>query len=132
MRVAAQLLEQIVTHAREVAPEECCGVLTGSERVATHVERAENEFADRMRYRIAPDELMRLTKVADSRGEDIIATYHSHPRSEAYPSQTDVNEVRMWDESLHLICSLSDPRSPVVRAFAIRGTDVEELEIDAG
>ncbi len=64
--------------------------------------------------------------LASERGEDVIATYHSHPRSEAYPSQTDINEVRNWDESLHLICSLEDPDAPVVRAFLIRGTDVEE------
>lgn len=132
MRVGRDLLDQIVAHARETAPEECCGVLTGLGREATHVEHAENEFADRMRYRIAPDEHYRLYELAGARGEDVIATYHSHPRSEAYPSQTDINEVRQWDESLHLICSLADSDAPVVRAFAIRGKDVEELEIDAG
>ena len=132
MRIPRNLIDQIVAHARETAPEECCGVLTGSGRDATHAERAENEFAHRMRYRIAPDELYRLTMLASERGEDVIATYHSHPRSEAYPSQTDINEVRNWDESLHLICSLEDPDAPVVRAFLIRGPDVEELELDHG
>jgi [CysO sulfur-carrier protein]-S-L-cysteine hydrolase len=132
VRIPPELIEEIVAHAREVAPEECCGVLTGLGTEATHVERAENEFAHRMRYRIAPDELFRLTQLAGSRGEDVIATYHSHPRSEAYPSQTDINEVSQWDESFHVICSLEDPANPVVRAFAIRGTHVDELELSDG
>ena len=129
MRIAPELIDEIVAHARDTSPEECCGLLTGTELDVTHVERALNEFADRMRYRIHPDEQFRIFQIASDRGEDVVATYHSHPRSEAYPSQTDINEVRNWPESFHVICSLEDPESPSVRAFAIRGNDVEELEI---
>lgn len=126
----ADLINKIVAHAREVAPEECCGVVTGTDGEAIAVERAENEFAHRMRYRISADEMFRIYKLADARGEEMLAFYHSHPRSEAYPSQTDINEASGLPESLHLICSLSDPEAPVVRAFSIRGGDVEEVGLD--
>jgi proteasome lid subunit RPN8/RPN11 len=130
MRMPPDLIDEIVAHAREVAPEECCGVVTGRDGLAAAVERAENEFADRMRYRISADEMFRIYRLADARGEEMLAFYHSHPRSEAYPSQTDINEAAGLPESLHLICSLADPERPVVRSFAIRGGDVEEVGLD--
>jgi proteasome lid subunit RPN8/RPN11 len=130
MRMSPELIAEIVAHAREVEPEECCGVVTGVDGEARAVERAENEFAHRMRYRISADEMFRIYKLADVRGEEMLAFYHSHPRSEAYPSQTDINEASGLPESLHLICSLQEPERPVVRAFAIRGNDVDEVELD--
>jgi proteasome lid subunit RPN8/RPN11 len=132
MRIPKELLDEIVAHARETAPEECCGVLTGADGSPSAVERAQNEFAHVMRYRISADEMMRIYKLADARGEEMLAFYHSHPRSEAYPSQTDINEAGGLPESVHLICSLEDPEAPVVRAFTISGNEVEELDLDAG
>jgi [CysO sulfur-carrier protein]-S-L-cysteine hydrolase len=129
MRITPDLIEEIVAHAREAAPEECCGVVTGADGLAAAVERAENEFAHAMRYRISADEMFRIYKLADARGEEMLAFYHSHPRSEAYPSQTDINEAKGLPESLHLICSLEEPDKPVVRAFKITGNDVEEVEL---
>jgi [CysO sulfur-carrier protein]-S-L-cysteine hydrolase len=129
MRIAPDLIDEIVAHAREVAPEECCGIVTGRDGEALAVERAENEFAHRMRYRISADEMFRIYKLADERGEEMLAFYHSHPRSEAYPSQTDINEASGLPESLHLICSLEDSDRPSVRAFSISGNEVEEVAL---
>jgi [CysO sulfur-carrier protein]-S-L-cysteine hydrolase len=130
MRMGPDLIAEIVAHAREAEPEECCGIVTGLDGEARGVERAENEFRHRMRYRIPADEMFRIYKLADARGEEMLAFYHSHPRSEAYPSQTDINEASGLPESLHLICSLEDAERPVVRAFAIRGDEVDEVELD--
>lgn len=132
MRLAPELIDRIVAHAREADPQECCGVITGRDGEALAVERAENEFAHRMRYRISADEMFRIYRLADDRGEEMMAFYHSHPRSEAYPSQTDINEASGLPESVHLICSLADPGDPSVRAFTIRGNDVQEVPLDGG
>ena len=128
--MSPELIDEIVAHARETSPEECCGIVCGRDGEALTVERAENEFAHRMRYRISADEMFRIYQLADGRGEEMVAFYHSHPRSEAYPSQTDINEASGLPESLHLICSLEDPASPVVRAFSISGNEVEEVSLD--
>ncbi len=132
MRMSQELIDEIVAHARETTPEECCGIVTGRDDEALAVERAENEFAHRMRYRISADEMFRIYKLADSRGEEMLAFYHSHPRSEAYPSQTDINEAGGLPESLHLICSLEHADAPSVRAFSIRGNEVEEVSLHGG
>ena len=59
----------------------------------------------------------------------MLAIYHSHPRSEAYPSQTDINLAGGWPECLpDLLARAAD--EPVVRAFCDRRPEVEEVELD--
>ena len=70
-----------------------------------------------------------VDEIEDGR-EEIAAIYHSHTKSEAYPSQTDVNLAANWPDPLYIICSLADPERPDVRAFAIRDGDVEEVALD--
>jgi proteasome lid subunit RPN8/RPN11 len=59
-----------------------------------------------------------------------VAIYHSHTRSAARPSQTDINESVMWPDQVQVIVSLEDPGTPDVRAFWIRDGKVEEEQLD--
>ena len=133
VRISSPLIDEIVTHARDDAPNECCGLIGGRDATATSVHRARNEFASPMRFRIESHDQLRITNAVESAGEELVALYHSHPRSEAYPSQTDVNLARevdaLWPGLLWLICSLAGAE-PVVRAFAIADGSVEEVGID--
>jgi proteasome lid subunit RPN8/RPN11 len=129
MRIDRRLLDEIVTHAREVAPNECCGLISGRNGHATALHRARNEFASPLRYNVHPQDLIRIVSEIDRSGEELAGIYHSHPRSDAYPSQTDVNLAANWPDPLYLICSLAEPDVPVVRAFAIRDGAVEEVEL---
>lgn len=81
-----------------------------------------------MRFRIESGDQLRILNEIDASGEELAALYHSHPRSEAYPSQTDVNLAEWWPGVVWLICSLAGPQ-PVVRAFEINDGDVTELEL---
>jgi len=129
MRISTDFLDEIVAHAREDAPNECCGLIAGTDGQATRVHRARNEFASPMRFNVHPQDLIRITTEIEDGGEELVGIYHSHPRSEAYPSQTDVNLAANWPDPLWLICSLADSE-PVVRAFSIRDGKVEEVELD--
>jgi [CysO sulfur-carrier protein]-S-L-cysteine hydrolase len=126
------MVDEIVAHAREDAPNECCGLIGGRDGRATSLHRARNEFASPLRYNVHPEDLLRITTEIERRGEELAGIYHSHTRSEAYPSQTDVNLAANWPDPLYLICSLVDPERPVVRAFAIRDGVIEgaDLEIE--
>ena len=130
MRIARQLLDEIVAHAREDAPNECCGMVAGADGRASRVYRARNAFGSPLRYEIHPQDQFRITMEIEERGEEIAAIYHSHTKSPAYPSQTDVNLATNWPDPLYVICSLADPEAPDVRAFAIREEAVEEVELD--
>ena len=90
--------------------------------------RAENEFASPMRFQIASGDQIRITNEIEARGEEIGAIFHSHPNTEALPSQTDVNLAAWWPGVAWVICSLAEPE-PSVRMFHIDGPELEEVEL---
>jgi [CysO sulfur-carrier protein]-S-L-cysteine hydrolase len=132
MRIARPLLEEIVAHAREEAPNECCGMLGGADETATRVYRARNAEASPLRYTIHPSDQIRIMTEIEERGEELAAIYHSHTKTAARPSQTDINLAENWPDPLYLICSLADPEGPDLRGFSIRAGLVEEVALDVG
>jgi proteasome lid subunit RPN8/RPN11 len=133
MQFDTAVLEEIADHAREDLPNECCGMIAGKNGRATSVYRARNAFESPLRYRVDDRDLFRIVErdIPDA-DEELVGIYHSHPGSEAYPSQTDINLADGWPDPLYLICSLADPENPVTRAFAIRDGGVAEVELAVG
>jgi proteasome lid subunit RPN8/RPN11 len=129
VRISEQLRAELIAHARDDAPNECCGMIAAEDGRFTAYFRAANEFASPMRFQIDSGDQIRITNEIEDRGEEIGAIFHSHPKSEAYPSQTDVNLAGWWPGVLWLICSLAEAE-PVVRAFRIDDNAVEEVELD--
>jgi proteasome lid subunit RPN8/RPN11 len=129
VRIGPDIVEEIVTHARREAPNECCGMIGARDGEATSLYRARNAEASPLRYTVHPQDQLRIMEQIDERGEQLAAIYHSHTGSPAYPSQTDVNLAENWPDPLYLICSVADPDSPDLRAFAIRDGDVEEADL---
>ncbi len=62
----------------------------------------------------------------EEQGWELGAIYHSHTRSEAYPSQTDVN-LAFYPDALYVIVSVRKPDDPQVRAFRIADERIEEV-----
>ena len=130
VRISQPLLDEIVAHARDDDPNECCGMVAGSNGAATRVYRARNAEASPFRYTIHPQDQFRITMEIEDQGEEIAAIYHSHTKSPAEPSQTDINLAENWPDPLYLICSIADPDTPQVRAFVIRDGAVEEVRLN--
>jgi proteasome lid subunit RPN8/RPN11 len=130
VRIAQHLIDEIVAHSRTDAPNECCGLVSGKDGAATEVFRARNEMASPLAYNVHPQDLLRITGVIESRGEDLAAIYHSHTRSPAEPSQTDINLAANWPDPVYLICSVTDPDAPVVRGWHLRGGAVAEVDLE--
>ncbi len=128
MILPADLRAALVAHARDDAPNECCGMIAARDGRFTAHFRARNEFQSPLRFQIDSRDQIQITNEIESRGDEIGAIFHSHPGSEARPSQTDVNLARWWPGLLWVICSLADDE-PVIRAFSIDGADVEEVEL---
>ena len=129
MRIATSLIDEIVAHAREDLPNECCGMVGGSDGEARTVYRAENAEASPLRYSIDANEQFRLMQTIEGAREELVGIYHSHTKSPAYPSQTDVN-LAGWPDAMYLIASLADPDVPEVKGFWIRDGGIEEAEVD--
>ena len=117
MRIARALLDQIVAHAREEAPNECCGMIASRDGEAVAVHRAVNAAASPFRYELEPMEQFRIQTAIDDAGCELGAIYHSHTRSDPVPSQTDVN-LAFYPESLYLIVGLAGAE-PDIRAWRI-------------
>jgi proteasome lid subunit RPN8/RPN11 len=129
MRVPRQMLEEMIAHAREEAPNECCGMIGGVDGEAMSLHRTRNAEASPFRYSIDGQELIDTYNAIQASGQELIAIYHSHTGSAAYPSQTDIN-LAGWPDSVYVIVSLEDPQNPDVRGFWIRDGQIDEAELD--
>jgi len=130
MRISQSLVDEIVAHAREDLPNECCGLIGGSDGTAQRVYRARNEFASPFSYQVHTSDQFRITeKEIPKRGEELLAIYHSHTKSPAYPSQTDLNAAAAWPEPMYIIVSLEHRDAPVVKGFWLRNTMIAEAEL---
>jgi len=131
MRIPQRLVDEIVAHAREDFPNECCGMVGGLDGEARTVYRAANAEASPLRYSIDASEQFRLMKTIEEAGEDLVGIYHSHTKSAAYPSQTDVN-LAGWPDAVYLIASLADAEAPEIMGFWIRDGEISDAELVVG
>ena len=122
MRVARAALDAIVTHAREAAPAECCGLLLGTGSAIAEAAPAKN-IADlpRSRFVIDPKDHIEGRRDARRRGLEVVGFYHSHPRSAAVPSVTDRAEAS-YPGHLYLIVSLA-VEPPDIGLFSLDGAE---------
>jgi proteasome lid subunit RPN8/RPN11 len=129
MVLPAAMVEEIVRHAREQAPDECCGIIATSDGAATKIYRATNAEASPVRFVIDSRDQLRITNEIEDNGWELGAIYHSHMRSAAYPSQTDVNFAASWPGVVWVIASLEDPDEPSVKAFLIDDGEIRDAEL---
>jgi proteasome lid subunit RPN8/RPN11 len=119
----------MVAHAREELPNECCGMIAGVDGVATAVHRVANAAASPLRYEMDPQEQYDVWKAIESGGKELLAIYHSHTKSAAYPSQTDVNQAVAWPDQIYVIVSLQDPGAPDVKAYLLKDLRISDVEV---
>jgi len=130
MRIAKSLVDEMVAHAREDLPNECCGLVGGKDDEATSVIRVANSAASPLRYEMDPQEQYNALKSIEDGGGELLAIYHSHTKSAAYPSQTDVNQAVAWPEQIYVIVSLADEDAPDVKAYLLKDLKIADVEID--
>ncbi len=130
MRISQDLYDEMVAHAREDAPNECCGMVASRDGQAVRVYRAANAAASPLRYEIDGAEQYRIQMAIDDEGLDLGAIYHSHTRTAPYPSQTDIN-LAFYPEALYVIVGLASEEADV-RAYEIRDGKVSETKMVIG
>jgi [CysO sulfur-carrier protein]-S-L-cysteine hydrolase len=130
VKISQQLIDEMVAHAREDLPNECCGMIGGRDGEAASVVRVENAAASPLRYEMEPQAQYNALKQIEDAGEDLVGIYHSHTRSAAYPSQTDVNEAVMWPEQVYVIVSLEHDDAPDVKAYSLKEMKIADVELD--
>jgi proteasome lid subunit RPN8/RPN11 len=125
VRISRADLDELIAHARDEAPNECCGYVRARDGGVEEVFRAVNERNSPYGYELDHRSLFAANKLDDDGFE--VGIYHSHPRSAAEPSQTDINLAHYPDWS-YLIVSLEG--EPEVRVWRIVDGAVEEETLD--
>ncbi len=130
MRIARPLLDRIVAHAVRDAPNECCGLVARRDGGATAVHELENVQASPFRFDVDGMTVFTLLEEMEEGGDDLGAIYHSHTRSEPYPSQTDVNFAAGWPGVEWIIVGVAGGRATDVRSYLIDGAEITEVPLE--
>lgn len=133
LKLAEDVYCQVVSHCIDGYPLEACGLLGGSpggddqEAVVAKCYPTSNEAASARIYRVPPLEMLRADRDAEAAGMSLVGVFHSHTRTDAYPSPTDVAQAP--DPAWHyLLVSLRDSE-PVLRSYRIVDGKIEEEEV---
>lgn len=85
--------QQLINHAKKSTPNESCAILFGTTLDNTYhvseVYLTENIEKSNVNFTISNEELIDAYKTAEEKKLDIVGIFHSHPDSQAIPSETD-------------------------------------------
>jgi proteasome lid subunit RPN8/RPN11 len=125
VRISRADFDELIAHAREEAPNECCGYLRARDGDVEQVFRAVNERNSPYGYELDHRSLFAANELDDDGFE--VGIYHSHPRSAAEPSQTDINLAHYPGWSYWIVSLEGEPS---VRVWRIADGSVEEEALD--
>ncbi len=129
MKIPQTIIDEMLTHAREGYPNEVCGLMAGKNGLVSTIFRTTNIDESSISYMIEPAEQFRAFKAMRAEGLELMAIYHSHPTSPAYPSQTDVR-LAYYAEAAYLIASLQNVGAPVIKGFRILDGKITEERLE--
>ena len=126
MIIPQSIIDQLISQARQDAPNESCGYLLGSDGVVTENYWMENIDHSPEHFSFAPRDQFAALRYARQKGLKILANWHSHPASPSRPSQEDLRLAN--DPTIrYAILSLLDGR-PSLNSFKILNGEVVDKE----
>ncbi len=154
LTIPAVIAEEMIAHARELDPHECCGILGGEDGTVSQHYRIKNILAnlsedDLARFdapklsdltQLSPEERADIAFQMDSqemgkalrdirdKGVSLQAFYHSHTFSPARPSQTDIT-IAMEFESYREKLNLPEPLHIIISLLDKHEPDVRAFRI---
>jgi proteasome lid subunit RPN8/RPN11 len=139
--VPRPIVQELMLHAREADPDECCGLIVGDEgeryrrtvrctnaMTQMHKKDPTNYPRDaRQAFFIDPREWLEIHKQAEKDGERVTAVYHSHVGVGAYLSEEDLAyaETSPFDDADQIVIAVADRR---VGGLALFRWDAERCE----
>lgn len=140
MKIDEKYLEEIIEHCKNEYPKEACGILAGKishrlmEKTVTKVYKMKNVSENpETCYFMQPEEQFKVFKEIRQLEIEMLAIYHSHTNTSAYPSKRDI-EMAFYPEAVYIIISLQDFDKPKIRGFKMTEGEIKEerIEIKAG
>lgn len=123
--MSKKLHDEMIAHCKEAYPLEACGILAGKNREVQRIYKMTNIERSTVSYFMESREQFRVMKEIRDSVLEMLAIYHSHPNSDAYPSPKDIS-LAFYEDSLYVIISLIY-EEPVVKVFEIKDNVVTEI-----
>ena len=91
--------QELLKYAESEKPYESCAILLGNEDEdnwnVKKIVLTENTAKSKVTFTISPDKEFEVDQIAKESNMEIICIFHSHPESEAHPSETDKKFMRV-------------------------------------
>ena len=140
IELTEEQLAKMRAHGERDYPFECCGLMLGQfenngRKIVAEtyaISNAREEEAERNRFLIRPEELMRGERYARSNELEVVGFYHSHPDSPARPSQYDLEHA--WPTYSYIVVSVENGQAVDLRSWAMEPdrSRFNEEQITAG
>ena len=118
----------LLTHARNEAPLECCGLLIGTKEQVVRSARAQNLCQSPTRYRVDPVDHFEAIRTARNEGLEVVGAYHSHPVSLPQPSETDLSQAN-YPHFVYVIVSLVSEETEAIKGYRLRSGQATQVEL---
>ncbi|MDP2167543.1 MAG: M67 family metallopeptidase [Thermodesulfovibrionales bacterium] len=136
LSIPKAIIDEMVAHAKGAYPKEACGILSGSGDAVEKLHRMRNADLSSTTYMMHPDEQLNVMRDIEKDGKKMLAIYHSHPASPAYPSQIDINraffpgtDYENFPGTAYVIIGLAEG-GPEIKAFLLIGkAGIREITI---
>lgn len=125
--IPSHIFDEMLVHCKEGYPNEACGILAGSGNEVSKIYKMTNIENSPISYFMDSNEQFKAMKDMRENNLSILAIFHSHPSSAAYPSAKDIS-LAFYDDAVYIIVSLMG-KEPVVKAFSIMEGDIKEVKI---
>jgi proteasome lid subunit RPN8/RPN11 len=130
VKIAQQVIDDMLAHASEDEPNECCGLLIGDRvRIASSL-RARNREASPTRYLIDPEDHFAAIHAARAAGKRVVGAYHSHPQGPSQPSESDIAEATGGSDFVYVIVTLTAPAAGRVFAYRLKRGAIVPVLLD--
>lgn len=125
--IPAQIFDEMIAHCRDGYPNEACGILAGTGNEVSRIYKMSNIENSPVTYMLDSKEQFKVMKDMRENNLSMLAIFHSHPSSAAYPSAKDVT-LAFYEDAVYIIVSLME-KELGVKGFSIREGKIEEIEI---
>jgi proteasome lid subunit RPN8/RPN11 len=130
VKIPRAVIDEIMAHARQEAPNECCGLLIGRRDAIHRSHRAKNLQLSPTRYLIDPGDHFAALREARAEKMQVIGAYHSHPETEPVMSPSDIAESVSGPRFLFLIVSLKPHAERPFGAYFVKRDRAEQVELE--
>jgi [CysO sulfur-carrier protein]-S-L-cysteine hydrolase len=92
--LTAVQITQLTRHAKDALPNESCAILLGDDDKVVKILPMRNVDESPVTFSIDPTELIHAYDLAERKGMQVIAIFHSHP-AKPLPSSTDIKFMQI-------------------------------------